>query len=247
MLKQICALPWFDTVCRRCNQIGKWFRNHHLPAGLLKRACDQLKIKVSRPVKNCATRFASWVYVVERIARLKRALRVVVDSPTYISKCLKKKGRDDDDEDKEPTDIINDVDFWLQVDKFLGVLVPIRIMLRYTDTRFSLACRVYEKFSTLCDKVKGLKLEAGFSKAMRGEVLEIVEAKWEYIHHDVHAAGYALDPSNILVDISANTEVWDGFMNVLDRLCTPAQKKEALIELVGSGGVYSVMAPLEPL
>ena len=54
--------------------------------------------------------------------------------------------------------------------------------------------------------------------------------RWNYIHHDVHAAGYVLDPSNILIDMSENEEVWDGFLRVLDRLCTKEEKKEALIE-----------------
>ena len=54
--------------------------------------------------------------------------------------------------------------------------------------------------------------------------------RWNYIHHDVHAAGYVLDPSNILIDMSENEEVWDGFLRVLDRLCTKEEKTEAFIE-----------------
>ena len=102
ILKEICALSWFAAVCAKCNQIGKWFRNHHLPAGLLKRCCEQLRLKVGRPVRHCATRFASWIYVVERIVALKRALRAVVDMQIYQRRCLTKKGRDDDEDDKEP-------------------------------------------------------------------------------------------------------------------------------------------------
>ena len=79
-------------------------------------------------------------------------------------------------------------------------------------------------------KYHGLKLEAGITEEIRDEIVALVEGKWNYIHHDVHSAGYTLEPSNILVDVSSNTEVWNGFMRVLDRLCTKEEKKQALIE-----------------
>ena len=40
--------------------------------------------------------------MVERIVALKRPLRAVVDEAVYKARCLSKKGRDDDEEDKEP-------------------------------------------------------------------------------------------------------------------------------------------------
>ena len=121
LLKDICGVGWFESVCARCNQIGKWFRNHHLPAGLLKKWSKKLLDAEFRPVRHCATRFASWVYVVERIQKLKGPLRAAVDDRVYQNHCLDKKGRDDDPEDKEPTAIIEDALFWLQVNKFLEV------------------------------------------------------------------------------------------------------------------------------
>ena len=80
--------------------------------------------------------------VVERIARLKKALRAAVDDATYKARCLTKEGCDDDAEDKGPTSITSDSQFWLQADWFFYVLGPIRDTLRHADTRFSLACRV---------------------------------------------------------------------------------------------------------
>ena len=121
LLKDICGVAWFSSVCARCNQIGKWFRNHHLPAGLLKKWSKKLLDGEFRPVRHCATRFASWVYVVERIQKLKGPLRAAVDDPVYKKRCLTKKGRDDDPEDKEPSAIIEDPLFWTQVKKFTEV------------------------------------------------------------------------------------------------------------------------------
>ena len=46
ILKDVCGLPWFANVCKKCNQMSKWFRNHHLPAGILKKTCECLKLKV---------------------------------------------------------------------------------------------------------------------------------------------------------------------------------------------------------
>ena len=230
ILKDICALPWFAAVCTKCNQVAKWFCNRHLPAGLLKKTARALKLKVERPVRNCTTRFASWVYVVERIQALKKALRVVVDDALYIARCLKKKGRDDDPEDKEPSAIINDPAFWNQVTKFLEVLVPVRVFLRYTDTRFSLACRIYEGFSNLSNKVEKLELGDGFTEEIRAQVIGIITSRWTDVHHDVHAAGYMLDPTNIKVDVSSNKELNDGFERVLSRLLSKEEKKAAKTE-----------------
>ena len=126
--------------------------------------------------------------------------------------------------------IINDNDFWAQAGKFLEVLVPVRVFLRYTDTRFSLACRVYEGFSNLQGKVEGLTLGEGFTETIRKEVVGIICEKWDKVHHMVHAAGYALDPSNLKVNVSANAEVWSGFIEVLDRLLTKEEKTAALLE-----------------
>ena len=102
-------------------------------------------------------------------------------------------------------------------------------MFRYTDTRSSPACRVYEEICALTGKIRGLKLEADFTEEMRDKTADLVEEKWNYIQHGVHSAGYALDPPIILVGISSNTEVLDGFMRVLDRLCTKEEKKQAFI------------------
>ena len=232
ILKSVCALEWFGMVCAKCNQIAKWFRNHHLPAGLLKKYCTLLKLSVERPVRNCATRFASWVYVVERIRQLKPALRAAIDDDVYKQRCLKKSGNADDPEDKEPSAIIDDASFWLQTDKFLEVLVPVRVFLRYTDTRFSLACRVYEGFSNLQRKVENLELGAGFDGDVQSQVVTIITERWDAVHHPVHAAGYMLDPSNIKVDVSGNKELNDGFAEVLRRLLTKDEAKQAEIEFM---------------
>ena len=183
-----------------------------------------------RTVRHCATRFASWVYVVERISKLKRALRVVIDDAVYKKHCLKKQGRDDDPDDKEPSKIINDSAFWDAVEKFLEVMVPARVFLRYTDTRFSLACRVYEKFSDLQAKVEALELGAGFTEDDRNTVISSICGRWNNVHHPVHAAGYALDPENIMCDVPSDGEVWAGFVEVLDRLLTAEEKMAALLE-----------------
>ena len=253
IIKAICALPWFESVCARCNQVGKWFRYHHLPAGLLRKYCTLLKLNVSRPVANCKTRFASWIYVVERIFVLKRALRAVVDDNLYKSRCLAKKGRDDDPDDKEPSGVINDTVFWSQVAKFLDIMVPLRVFLRYTDTRFSLACRIYEKFSDISGKIAALPLTDGFTEDLQSKVMDIVTEKWNEVHHVIHAAGYALDPTNIKVDISSNPELWDGFTKVLDRLLSPEEKTEALVEWAkyklydGLSGVLMLTNKVTPL
>ena len=108
--------------------------------------------------------------------------------------------------------------------------MPIRKFLRYTDTRFSLACRVYEGFSDLQEKVAALELGDGFTGELQQEVVGFIFQRWQAVHHIVHAAGYALDPDNIKVNISANKEVWDGFNAVLDRLLSAADKTAALLE-----------------
>ena len=96
--------------------------------------------------------------------------------------------------------------------------MPVRKFLRYTDTRFSLACRVYEKFSDLQKAVEKTVLEHGLVQHDIDTISSFITSRWNDVHAEVHAAGYVLDPDNRTVDCKANAEIWEGFMQILRRL-----------------------------
>ena len=96
--------------------------------------------------------------------------------------------------------------------------MPVRKFLRYTDTRFSLACRVYEKFSDLQKAVEQTVLEHGLVQDDLDTISACITSRWNEVHAPVHAAGYVLDPDNRTVDCKANAEIWEGFLQILRRL-----------------------------
>ena len=145
------------------------------------------------------------------------------------------------------------------MDKFLEVMVPARAFLRYTDTRFSLACRVYEGFSDLQEKVAALGQGSGFTEDDRDIVASIICGRWDDAHHAVHAAGYLLGPENIGTDVTEKqetfTELQEGFDEVLGRLLSPAEVVAANLEWArykksdgispGKLGLVDKMPPLD--
>ena len=55
--------------------------------------------------------------------------------------------------------------------------------------RFSLACRVYEGFSDLQEKIAALGLGSGFTENDRDMGVSSNCGRWNDVHHAVHAAG----------------------------------------------------------
>ena len=230
-MKDVCELDWIAGLLKKANSIVLWFRNHHFPAGKLREYTVKLIGKAMRPVKNSKTRFAAWAYVVERLLKLKPALRAVVDDEAYVNGVKGKKGRDDEPDDKEPSSIINDNAFWDGLVQLLKIIMPIRIFLRYTDRRDSNICYLYEKWSELQGQMGRLELAAGFTAEMRTEIVEILGKRWNEVHEDVHAAAYCFDPTNRTCNIEGdNQEIWAGFVRILERHLSESEQSSALIE-----------------
>ena len=117
------------------------------------------------------------------------------------------------------------------------ILVPVRKFLRYTDTRFSLACRVYEKFSDLQKAIEKTVPQHGLEQDDIDTISTCITKRWNDVHAAVHAAGYVLDPDNRTVDCKANKEIWDGFLLIMRRLLpSQAEVQVALQEYAGYKG-----------
>lgn len=83
---------------------------------------------------------------------------------------------------------------------------------------------------TIGEKLKQMESSVPWAKAAS----KIHADRWEYIHSDFHAAGYALDPEFLetVGDLDAATQ--DGLLNVIERLCL----REAMLEALENGQDY---------
>ena len=55
--------------------------------------------------------------------------------------------------------------------------------------------------------------------------------RWNFLHSDIHAAGYVLDPEFWSHDHNSNSEVMDGFINIVEKLLPTKHCADALAQL----------------
>ena len=103
----------------------------------------------------------------------------------------------------DPMDTVTDPVFWEQLGKFVAISTPIVKLLRVTDRRDSLMCRVYDGFFMLVQDLEQLKTDPAFvsedDQSLLDTVISHTNERWDYVHHDIHGAGYCLDPTNLEV------------------------------------------------
>jgi hypothetical protein len=93
------------------------------------------------------------------------------------------------------------------------VLLPVYQTLRMLDGNKPVIGKVYDKMFMLVDII-----EKKSPAAWRALATKIHEDRWEYMHSDMHAAGYALDPEylNTAGDLDAPTQM--GLIKIIQRM-----------------------------
>lgn len=220
LLKDIGKLPEIASVLAKVKRVlnrfwgrKRWARNK------LREVTEKnhgRKLGLYRAVE---TRFAGRVKEMGRMLRLKADLKYIVDTPEYAAQDFRTAttGEDDDDADSGDDDvksILQDENgFWKPLVAALKVMVPVVKVLRMCDGNKPVIGKIYDKMFMLLNTVSGLNVP------WAAKVKELVEARWEYLHSPMHAAGYALDP-----EFMAHTKNWDdhvndGVIEAANRLC----------------------------
>ena len=165
---------WGRSRWPRSKLLETTFRNHGKKLGLY-------RAKV--------TRFAGKYRQLARALRLKADLQMVVVCPEYSNK------RFDDGADQLGVEtvkaIVLDDDFWSDVVHVLTVAQPIVKLLFICDNQSKeLMGKVYYHMFQTGESITKLRRRISWAYLAQG----YHAARWEYLHSEMHAAGYALDP-----------------------------------------------------
>ena len=170
------------------------------------------------------TRFAGKYREMARLLRCKADLQQVVVSAEYSrQKFAKPKRRSDevnDDEDSLSADIgakvkaiiLDESGFWTNLVNILKVAMPLIKLLRMLDGRKAVLGKVYDRMFMVGEKLKSM------SVSWCADALKIHEKRWEYMHSEMHAAAYALDPEFIESAGDLDSATQDGLLAVLERM-----------------------------
>lgn len=130
----------------------------------------------------------------------------------------------------------SDGNFWDSLRFITAVLGPCFKLMRLTDSSAPLMGKVYKHMSELGGQLEDLFADnKPWSKApwneYKDEISDAHGQRWEYLHCDYHAAGYALDPNFIAEDVNGvnNGEVFQGLTAVIERHYYDDEESQAAV------------------
>lgn len=171
------------------------------------------------------TRFAGRYRELARLLRVKSELQQVVVDPEYArQKFDQKRGADGEDDDElhpgigvEVKRTVLDEDFWTSMVSVLRISLPIIKLLRLTDGNTPVIGKVYDRMFLIEQKLQRWVSDGTVPWA--STALEKHRERWEYLHSDMHAAGYALDPEFLETVGEIDSATQDGLTRVIEKMC----------------------------
>lgn len=108
--------------------------------------------------------------------------------------------------------MLDDANFWVNVENHVELTKPIYKMLRRHDSSAPTIGKVYSGWYELEQHMKGI------STPYTGFALKKHAERWLYGHCDLAAAAYAVDPEFIWHEQELNNEVMTGFHNSIEKI-----------------------------
>jgi hypothetical protein len=225
-------LPWVDQIVVAAKEVLKFIGNHHHTLALFRQHGE---LELLRPGD---TRFATVFLMLERMAKasVKKALVDTVTDEEY-NKWLDKQTANTHRRGEEVKQNILSGEFWKNVDMLCGILEPIVVVLRLTDSDKPTTGDVYYLMYNVQEKLEKLTIPVLKKK----EVLDLYMKRWNgTIHHHVHGAGFLLNPKfhekrgcawvdeqNKQMELDFQEECLMGLTSAVERFYHDAPKKKA--------------------
>ena len=111
--------------------------------------------------------------------------------------------------------VLDEDGFWRQMTEILYVAMPLIKMLRMLDGNKPVIGKIYYEMFRIGQRIDKIKGTISWAPAMAA----IHAARWEYLHSDFHAAGYALDPEYLDVVDQLDDTTQEGVIRVIERMC----------------------------
>lgn len=184
LMKDIAKSPnlgFVSNVYDMAKNIVKYVKNHSKALYIFRAfsALDVLQVK--------KTRFGSHYVLLERVVRVRNSLLNMVLSDDWEKI---KKGQSKVEHELVMKTIL-DNDFWEGARIVLSFTKPIWVMIRFCDSDKAIIGEVYQKMSTMVEKIKQALVDYEFVSS----VVEILaQSRWEKMNRPLHSFAYVLTP-----------------------------------------------------
>lgn len=219
-LKDMGKIPEVESVILKCQKIlnrfwgrKRWARKR-LREIVLKNHGKKLGLYRAKE-----TRFAGKAKEMARILRLKAELQEIVVSNAYAAqKFTQASGVEFEDDlgtgaDDVKVIVLDEAGFWQPVVDALRILTPLVVLLRLFDGEKPVLGKVYDKMFLVGERIQKSTLP------WKKRAAEIHAERWEYLHSEMHAAAYALDPEFLDTCGDHDSATQSGLLDVTEKVC----------------------------
>ena len=218
-LEDICKLPWATSIISKANTIIKFLKNHHAPLARYRAVALELKVQ-KELLKPGETRFATSIIMLERLLAVRDVLETLMVDRDFkkIKWAARAKYRATAAEISMVILTSNTGCWWDRVQQLCDLCLPVVALLRMADSNLPCVGKIYNGCYQLLKKLRwltGSRLKA---------VEDIITKRWDMMTNPLILAAYALDPEYLDCNMSDNSEVMEGFLTMLDRLCGTQEK-----------------------
>ena len=100
-------------------------------------------------------------------------------------------------------------------------MTPVVKLLRLMDGEKPAMGKVYDRMFMIGQKIEERNI------GWKDKAVAIHEKRWEYLHSEMHAAGYALDPEFMSMASDMDQATQDGLISIIEKICLLEEKIEA--------------------
>jgi hypothetical protein len=230
LLEDMGKLDWVSSVIAKAKTALKFITNHHKSLAIF-RSLSKLEL-----LKPGETRFATNFIMLQRMHEVKASLQQLVVSDAWGEWNQKSSH---EMEGEEVHDILTSAAFWKGVKELLAVSESIVCLLCQCDKGVLVVGKVYYAMFLISEELGALK--EGTSEQHPGVKLSAVKyeqiswlwrKRWEYLHSDMHSAGFVLEPEFQSAEYGQdqNVEVMQGFLNILEKLVPDADDQAKVLQ-----------------
>jgi hypothetical protein len=230
LLEDMGKLDWVSSAIAEARTTLKFITNHHKSLALF-RSLSKLEL-----LKPGETRFATNFIMLHRMHEVKASLQQLVVSDAWGEWNQKSSH---EMEGEKVHDILTSATFWKGVKELLVVSESIVCLLRQCDKGVPIVGKVYYAMFLIGEELGALK--EGTNEQHPGVKLSAVKyeqinwlwrKRWEYLHSDMHSAGFVLEPEFQSVEYGQdqNAEVMQGFLNILEKLIPDADDQAKALQ-----------------
>ena len=120
---------------------------------------------------------------------------------------------------------------WKDARVIVDLCDPMVTILRMGDSDKPTTGLVWQAMANLLEHAQTTTLGSEKKRqARRDEIVDIIETRWEFLHADIYAAGYALNPVNMDVNVGGDEEIMTGLQAMLKKLLKPEEYFTSLSE-----------------